>query len=143
MPDILHQFPIKVPVQRVFDAVSMPAGLDVWWTKRSAGQPAEGAEYQLWFGPEYEWRAIVSRSVPNAEFELKITHAHEDWLGTRVGFHLTQKNGVTEVRFHHTGWPSENDHYRISCYCWAMYLRLLARYLERGEVVPYENRLNV
>jgi len=29
-----------------------------------------------------------------------------------------------------------------SCYCWAMYLRLLARHVERGEVVPYEARLD-
>jgi hypothetical protein len=47
------------------------------------------------------------------------------------------------VRFHHTGWPQSNDHYRISCYCWAMYLRLLKRNVERGEVVPFGQRLEV
>src|SRR5712692_8038883 len=39
MADILHQFPIKGSAQRVFDAVSRPAGLDAWWTKRSSGEP--------------------------------------------------------------------------------------------------------
>jgi len=43
----------------------------------------------------------------------------------------------------HTGWPEDNKHWRISCYCWAMYLRLLRRYLEYGEIVPYERRLEV
>jgi hypothetical protein len=42
-----------------------------------------------------------------------------------------------------TGWPVDNEHWRISCYCWAMYLRLLRRYLEHGEIVPYERRLEV
>ena len=37
----------------------------------------------------------------------------------------------------------KNDHYKISSYCWAMYLRILKRYVESGEEVPYENRLNV
>ncbi|MCH8956850.1 SRPBCC domain-containing protein, partial [candidate division KSB1 bacterium] len=36
-----------------------------------------------------------------------------------------------------------NEHYRVSCYCWAMYLRLLKRYVEHGETVPYEDRLDV
>ena len=34
-----------------------------------------------------------------------------------------------------------NAHYRTSAFCWAMYLRLLKKYVETGEVVPYERRL--
>jgi hypothetical protein len=30
---------------------------------------------------------------------------------------------------------------RISCHCWALYLRLLRRHLEFGESVPYDRRL--
>jgi len=41
------------------------------------------------------------------------------------------------------GWPAVNEHYRISSYCWAMYLRILQRYLEHNESVPYESRLTV
>jgi Activator of Hsp90 ATPase homolog 1-like protein len=32
---------------------------------------------------------------------------------------------------------------KISSYCWAMYLRILKRYVEFGEEVPYEKRLQV
>ena len=143
MADIIQQFPIKASRQQVFDAVSTPAGLDRWWTKRSAGEPREGAEYELWFGPEYDWRAVVSRCVHGSEFELEIVSAQDDWLGTRVGFVLDEQGGVTQVRFHHLGWPTANEHYCVSSHCWAMYLRLLRRYLEHGEVVPYEDRLDV
>ena len=38
MPDIYHDFPIAADAQRVFDAISTPAGLDEWWTKRSKGR---------------------------------------------------------------------------------------------------------
>ena len=140
MADISHDFPIKASRQQVFQAVSTPEGLAIWWTKRSSGEPAEGAEYQLWFGSEYDWRAVVSRCITPSEFELQLTRAQEDWQGTRVGFVLEENDGVTQVRFHHSGWPEANDHYRGSCYCWAMYLRLLRRYVETGETVPYEDR---
>jgi uncharacterized protein YndB with AHSA1/START domain len=143
MPDILHDFPIKASVARVFAAVSMPDGLDHWWTLQSAGSPAAGNEYQLNFGPKYDWRATVTRCVPDSEFELQIGQSDKDWNGTRVGFRLEARASTTWVHFYHTGWPSENEHYRISNCCWAMYLRILRRYLEHGEVVPYDNRLDV
>jgi uncharacterized protein YndB with AHSA1/START domain len=143
MPDILHAFPIAVIPARVFAGVTTPAGLDEWWTKRSAGKPAVGAEYELWFGPEYDWRARVTRCDPGSEFELEMTRADKDWQGTRVRFQLAPKDGGTWVEFAHTGWAAANEHYRISCCCWAMYLRILRRYLEHGESVPYEKRLDV
>src|SRR5262249_37818125 len=131
MPDIYHDFPINAPADRVYQAISTPQGLDRWWTKRAAGQAILGADYQLWFGPEYDWRARVTKLVPPSEFELEFTSADPDWMGTRVGFRLADgKAGSTQVRFYHTGWPASNEHWRISCYCWAMYLRLLRRNLE-------------
>lgn len=143
MADIYHDFPIKAPPERVYEAVTSPAGLDAWWTKRSAGEPSEGTEYELWFGPEYDWRARVTRAAAPSDFELQLTRADPDWLATRVGFHLERSGDATLVRFSHTGWPTPNEHWRISCYCWAMYLRILRRHIENGEMVPYEQRLDV
>jgi uncharacterized protein YndB with AHSA1/START domain len=143
MPDIYHDFPIRAPLERVFHAVSEPPGLDTWWTKTSAGEARAGAGYELGFGEGYDWRARVTRCVPGAEFELEITQADRDWTGTRVGFRLEPRPGDTWVRFHHLGWPDANDHYRISCHCWALYLRVLRRSLEHGESVAYEDRLDV
>lgn len=143
MADIYHDFPIKAPPDQVYEAVSSPRGLDAWWTDRSSGEPTEGTEYELGFGPGYDWRARVTRAVAPSDFELQLTRADPDWLGTRVGFHLERTADATQVRFCHTGWPTPNEHWRISCYCWAMYLRVLRRYLEHGESVPYEQRLDV
>jgi uncharacterized protein YndB with AHSA1/START domain len=140
MPDIFQHFMIHAPAAHVFRGVSTPEGLDTWWTKRSSKR---GDELELSFGTKHDWRAKVTRSVPDREFEIELTSADDDWTGTRVGFVLDEKDGDTHARFHHVGWPQSNDHYRISCYCWAMYLRLLKRNVERGEVVAYEQRLEV
>jgi uncharacterized protein YndB with AHSA1/START domain len=143
MADILHDFFIAAARDRVFQSISTPEGFDAWWTKRSSGRAALGAEFELWFGPEYDWRARVTRCAIDEEFEIEITRADADWTGTRVGFHLQDAGGGTRVRFFHVGWPDANDHFRASNYCWAMYLRVLRRYLEHGEVVPYEHRNDV
>ena len=141
--EILHDFPIRVPAARVYEEITSPAGLDRWWTARSAGEPRVGTEYRLWFGPEYDWRAMVTQSVPDRAFQLEMTVATPDWIGTRTGFVLEEGAAATTVRFYHTGWPDQSDHYRNSSFCWAMYLRVLKRHLEHGELVPYDQRLSV
>jgi uncharacterized protein YndB with AHSA1/START domain len=143
VPDIFHDFPIKKSAHAVFQAISTAEGLDQWWTKRSSGQPALGAEYELWFGPEYDWRGRVTRCDPNTHFELLMHSAEPEWVGTRVGFTLEGGPATTQAHFYHTGWPDVSENYRGSSYCWAMYLRILKRYLEYGETVPYEKRLSV
>ena len=143
MPDIFHEFPVRASADKVFEAISSPSGLDSWWTLRSSGQPVQGSEYELKFGDGFEWRAVVSRVERNKEFELTVNEADDDWRNTRLTFQLEQKGAITEVMFQHTGWAEANKHYNVSCFCWAMYLRLLRRYIEFGEVVPYEQRLEV
>jgi uncharacterized protein YndB with AHSA1/START domain len=141
MPDIFHQFIIKSSPEIVFEAIVYSKGLDSWWTKTSSENPVAGGIYTLYFSPEYQWKACVSKFVSDSLFELEITEADEEWTGTHVGFSLNKKNGITVVDFYHTGWPSLTGHYKISSYCWAMYLRLLKRYVETGQIVEYEKRL--
>lgn len=143
MPDILQDFPIAAPSARVFAAVSEPALIDQWWTLRSSGSPIVGSNYTLDFGPQYIWQATVTAAAPGQAFEWRMTRADSDWTGTLVGFELAPAGAGTQVRFHHTGWPAANEHFRISSHCWAMYLRILRRHLEHGETVPYERRLDV
>lgn len=143
MTDILHDFPIRAPADRVFSGFTSPELLDEWWTARSAGRPETGTEYQLWFGPGYDWRAIVTVAEPGHRFELRMTRSDPDWEGTQVGVQLEPHDGSTMVRFSHRGWKDANEHFRISSFCWAMYLRVLRRFLEHGERVPYERRLEV
>jgi uncharacterized protein YndB with AHSA1/START domain len=143
MADIIHEFTVRAKPERVFQAFATPSGLEKWWTKVSTGEMTEGGAFHLYFGPQFDWQAKVTRYLPSSAFELQITQAHIDWVGTFVGCDLSPEGkDATRVRFHHTGWPEQNEHWRISCFCWAMYLRILRRNLEYGEVVEYEKRLD-
>jgi uncharacterized protein YndB with AHSA1/START domain len=143
MPDIFHELTVNAPPGRVFAEIATPQGLDRWWTKVASGEPRAGAEYSLYFGPEYDWRGRVTVYQRDAEFELEITQADADWLGTRVGFRIEPSGeSATRVCFRHRGWPEANQHWRVSCYCWAMYLRLMRRSVEDGEIVEYSKRLD-
>jgi uncharacterized protein YndB with AHSA1/START domain len=143
MPQILHDLPIGATRERVFEAIATPAGLDRWWTLRSEGVPEVGAEYEFFFSAGYDWRGRVVRAEAATLIEWEITRADADWTGTRVSLTLSERpDGVTWVRFAHAGWREENEHFRVSSNCWAQYLRLLRRWLEAGEEVPYDLRLD-
>ena len=143
MSDILHDFEVKAQPSTVYEAITSPAGLNQWWTKQASGQALPGQEYQLWFGPDADWRARVTEAVPDQRFTLEMTGADADWLGTTVGFSLEPGPNGTIIRFSHRGWRAENEHFRLSSYCWAMYLRLMRRFVEAGEQVPYGHRMIV
>ncbi len=143
MPDILQDLPIARPPTVVYDAISTPRGLDAWWTLTATGKATVGAEFALGFGPEYAWRAVVTKARAPEVFELQLTSADADWTGTLVGFELAAQESGSWLRFSHRNWPSANQHFRTSCHCWALYLRVLRRYLEAGEVIAYEDRLGV
>ena len=138
---ILHDLPINRPPSEVYRGLVDPEGLNAWWTNESAGQPTVGNEYRLQFGAEYDWRAVVTAAVPDRVIEWKITRALPDWVGTTIRFVLEPTATGTRLQFAHTGWAEASDHFRQSSYCWALYLRVLTRYLEHGEVVAYEERL--
>lgn len=143
MPDIFHSFKIKALPDKVFEGISTSKGLDNWWTKSSEEQPEMGGIYTLNFGAQYIWKAVVTKYEAGKAFELQMTTADLDWIETKIGFLLSYNNNITEVDFYHSGWIELGEHFKISSYCWAMYLRILKRYIEFGEQVPYEKRLSV
>lgn len=144
MYEILHDFPVAAARTKVFEAVATEQGLERWWTRSSEGRTEVGAEWRLYFDPEFDWRGSVTRLETDRLIEWEITRADTEWTGTRVSVELSDHpGGLTWVRFSHSAWRTAGEHFRISSYCWAMYLRLLKQWLQGGETVPYDRRLEV
>ena len=140
MPDILHQFQVEAPAEQVFDAFVLPTGLDSWWTLKSSGNPELHAEYQLFFGADYDWRAKVIHVIPGSELTWEMTQTMEDWSGTQVGFKLQQDEKSCTVRFFHSNWGAKSEHFAVSSFCWARLLNGLKDFVEHGTIVPFERR---
>jgi uncharacterized protein YndB with AHSA1/START domain len=47
MADIIHEFTVKAPPERVFPSFATPAGMEKWWTKTSSGESRERARHSL------------------------------------------------------------------------------------------------
>lgn len=142
MPNVYHDFPVNGSLEAVYRCISTPEGLSTWWSKSAKGDPGIGNTYEFDFGPGYQWEAEIREYLPNQVFVLRMTLSDTDWDRTTVSFTLEPKGESVMLHFAHEGWPENNSHYRSSSYCWAMYLRCLKRYVEKGIKLDYEKRLD-
>ena len=137
---IYHNLLIKASAKDIFDAVSLPEHLNNWWSLKSSGEPKLGAEYNLNFTDAYNRYGKAIECEINQSFFIKMTDADDDWNPTTFGFVLEEKENGIYLRFSHTGWLENNDHLKHSSFCWAMLLNGLKNYVEKGIVVPFEER---
>jgi uncharacterized protein YndB with AHSA1/START domain len=137
MPNIYHDLPVNASKESVFHLISTANGLSKWWSIGGTGEPGVGNIYDFDFGPGYQWKAVVEEYERDILFVLKMSDSDSDWNGTLLRFRLEASGDGTLLRFEHLNWPLDNDHYRSSSYCWAMYLRCLKIYAETGISIDY------
>jgi uncharacterized protein YndB with AHSA1/START domain len=124
----------------VYKAISEPEHLEKWWPLKCFGIPQVGREYNFNFTDEYDWYAEVENCKIWEHIHYKMTKSDKDWDSTSFGFDLNETEAGVSVRFFHVNWPECNDEFRQSSYCWAMLLKGLKDYLEKGIVIPFEER---
>ncbi|WP_298758089.1 SRPBCC domain-containing protein [uncultured Psychroserpens sp.] len=137
---IYFDFYIDAPKQKVFEAFTLPEHLNNWWPLKSSGKPELGATYNLNFTDAYNWFGEVTKVEANNHFYLKMTNADTDWNPTTFGITLEEHDNKTLFKFSHTNWPENNHEYRNSSFCWAQLLKDLKNYIEKGTIIPFEER---
>ncbi|WP_299670973.1 SRPBCC domain-containing protein [uncultured Polaribacter sp.] len=137
---IFHDITISAGIDKVFEAITRPEHLVNWWPKKCKGNPNLNAEYNFYFTPAYDWYGTVVKLEKNKSFHIKMTKSDEDWESTSFGFDLEEKNNFVQVNFWHVGWRECNANFRRSSFCWAMLLNGLKNYVEKGKIVPFEER---
>lgn len=137
---IYHDLIIEAPINNVFNAISNAEELTKWWPLRCEGDPNLNTTYNFYFSNEYNWFGVVSSIKNNEHFHIKMTEADTDWNSTTFGFDLKEDNNRTHVSFFHKNWPECNQHFKRSSFCWAVLLQGLKNYLEKGVVIPFEQR---
>ncbi|WP_142783662.1 SRPBCC family protein [Changchengzhania lutea] len=138
--NIYHNLLIKASPKQVFDAVTKPEHLNNWWSLKSSGRPELGAEYNLNFTDDFNWYCKVSDVQKNTSIYFKMTKSDKDWEGTTFGFDLEPKDNATWLKFSHENWKMPNDNFKHSSFCWAMLLNGLKNYVEKGKIVPFQDR---
>ena len=137
---IFHNLMIKASSKEVFEAVALPEHLNNWWTLKSSGIPELNTEYNLNFTDDYNWYCKISEVKINNFIHFSMTKSDNDWNPTTFGFELEEHDNGTLVKFSHENWQLANHHFKHSSFCWAILLNGLKNYLEKGIIIPFEER---
>jgi len=137
---IYHDVYIEKTADQVFSAITMPEKLILWWPKTCNGYPELNTRYKYYFSPEYDWEAEVVELKVNHRIFFKMVDSDEDWDPTTFGYILIPHKEGTMLQFSHTGWQQRNHAFRRTSFCWAILLKGLKNFLEKGIIIPFPER---
>lgn len=139
MAAIEHFNTIKVPVSKVYEALSTQQGLSEVWTMQLQVKPEIGFVNEFTFGNETD-KMKVTRLIPNKLIEWECIDSAPEWIGTIISFELIDKGEKTDIRLKQDGWEEVGDFFRSCNYHWGWFLYSLKCYCEDGHGIPYQRR---
>lgn len=134
---ICHRLLIEVPVETVYEALTLQESLAAWWTPETIAIPEIGSISKFSFGPDYFKEMKVESLKPYSKVKWLCLHAQEEWIGTTLTFELEPHVKGTILYFHHDGWADYTPEFAACSYTWALFFRSLKFLCETGTGFPY------
>lgn len=134
MPDFSTTFAVPQPPEQVFQAAADPRA---WWSATIDG-PSDhvGAEFRYEVPDMHRCTFRVTELDPPRRIAwhvldswLTFTDPKDEWTGTTVSFEITERDGLTELRFTHDGLGPKLECYDLCSSAWTGYISGSLRYL--------------
>jgi len=130
--DILHRVKIASPPQTVFDLITTPEGVAVWWTEDCTCEPRAGSEAVFRFvGGDVVFRMRIDEFEPGRRVAWTCVGDYDEWNGTTLSWDLepTEDSG-TMLNFAHRGWATTEKEYPECNASWGNLLHMIKDHLE-------------
>jgi len=121
---------IKAPASTVYEALTTEKGLGEVWTKKLNVKPEVGFVNEFDFNEETLTKMKILELNKNEGILWECVESDPEWVGTKVSFHLEEKDGITTLQLKHSGWRELTEYYRWCNYNWSMFLMRLKGYCE-------------
>ena len=136
MVDIVHRIGATASQDEVYAALTTIDGLARWWTDDTHGDPEVGGVMRFRFGDAGGFDMKVLEARPAEHVLWEVVDGPEEWVGTQIGFELSQEDGYTIVMFRHTGWEKAVPFMYHCSTKWATFLMSLKQLVETGAGQP-------
>lgn len=140
MPDIMHLFKIRAPVERVYESFTTAEGIRNWWTRDTVLDSRIGGTGEFAF---HKRRLVTTVRIDELRPPLHVSWttvssaAPGGWDGSTIRFDLRADAADTVLVFAHRGLKYADEGYARVTTGWAYYLTSLQQYLETGHGAPH------
>ena len=116
-----------------------------WWTEQFEGSTTElNAESIMRYKDIHYCKIKLVEKEPNSRIAWLVLDNHfsfvedkTEWIGTKLVFNITEKDGKTEVHFTHEGLVPDYECYELCNEAWTNYItNSLVKYLTTGKGEP-------
>jgi uncharacterized protein YndB with AHSA1/START domain len=140
MADIEHINYIKVPAAIVYETLTTQKGLAEVWTNKLVVKPQIGFVNEFDFDDNYGTKMKIAELEENKRIVWDCIESDPEWVGTKITFDLSEKNGVTSIILRQLNWRAVTEFFMACNYNWAIFLLSLKQYCEEGKGLPYQQR---
>lgn len=136
---IWHEIRIKAPPAAVYEALTDPRKIALWWIPDTRGESALGNTLEFRIGDVCQPMQVTALEPCRRVAWRASGIGLDDWTGTEVEFLLLAGKDRTDVQLRHSGWSegvARRPYYSMS---WAAYLASLKEFLEIGRGHPFPN----
>ena len=119
---------VDEPSKSVFNAVNNVRG---WWSQEIEGDTDRlDSEFKYHYRDVHICKMRIVEFVPERKVVWLVLENHfnfikdqREWVGTKVIFEISQKDGKTELRFTHQGLVPDYECYDICFKAWTQYIK--------------------
>ncbi|MES2484440.1 MAG: SRPBCC domain-containing protein, partial [Bacteroidota bacterium] len=140
--DYTTNFEVSQSPAQVFEAITNVRG---WWSQEvEGGTSKKGDVFDYHYKDIHRCKMQLMEVVPNKkvvwevlENNFNFTQDKSEWIGTKIVFDITEKNGKTQVTFTHQGLVPAYECYNICNDAWTGYINgSLKSLIETGKGKP-------
>ena len=147
MVDIVHRIGATASQEDVYAALTTIDGLAGWWTEDTTGDQRGRRSHPVPLRRRSGARRLRHAGAGGARRPSACAgrswQGPEEWVGTHVGFELSQEDGYTIVMFEHSGWREVVPFMYHCSTKWATFLMSLKELVEDGKGQPAPNDVQV
>ena len=143
MVDILHRVGIIASPKDVYAALTTIDGLAGWWTEDTTGDTEGVIKFRFAGAGGEGFDMKVLETKPGELVRWEVVDGPEEWIGTHVGFELSQTDEYAIVLFKHEGWKEPVEFMYHCSTKWAIYLMSLKSLVETGKGAPSPNDVQI
>ncbi len=117
----------KTP-KEVFNAITNPRG---WWSEQIEGSTEkQNDEFTYQYKDVHISKMKLEEVVPNKKVVWRVLNNHfnfiedkSEWVGTRIIFDISEKDGKTQLHFTHEGLVPQYECYQVCNDAWTSYIQ--------------------